>query len=39
MILGIVMEIMLKEGTQLVILKSIQDRKLMLGDQSSKRRK
>jgi hypothetical protein len=38
MILVFVMEIMLKEGTQLVIPKSIQDRKLMLGDQSSKRR-
>jgi len=33
------MEIMLREGAQLVILTSKQDRKLALGDQNSKRRK
>jgi hypothetical protein len=39
MISGYVMEIMLREGAQLVILTSEQDRKLALGDYNNKQRK
>jgi hypothetical protein len=39
MIVGFVMEIMLRDGAQLVILIRKQDRKFVLGDQNSKQRK